>query len=274
MKLTKIFRNHKRELGLVYALSLIADLIYLALPALSASMLDSLQNNSLIGASSFIAAYFIWTIISSLRKYLDTAIFTKIYNRIAYKTIQPTNLPTDILDARLGLLNDIIVFFEYDIPTIIYSFITIVGISITLFCYSPILASACFMVIIPALASNFLIMPKLQRVTAKINNAYEKQHSILAGMNKKQIHAHFDNLRIRNIQKSTLEVINFGIMELFIPCMVAVCVYISIVQNLGIVNTVAITSYAWRLAYSFDIIPYLSKRIVAINDVQRRFESK
>lgn len=272
MKLSKIFAKHKRSLGLVYALSLCADLIYLVMPAISASMLESLQNNSMIGVAWFVATYFVWTIISSIRKYNDTIVFTMIYNRIAIKFAQSSKLSTDIVDARLSLLSDIIVFFEYDIPTIIYSIVTIIGISVTLFYYSPVLMLACFMVVIPAVISNLSIIPKLQRVTAKINNASERQHSILASKNNALIQIHFDHLRIRNIQKSTLEVLNFAIMEIFIPCMVAICAYISVSQNLGIVNTVAITSYAWRLAYSFDIIPYLTKRIIVIRDIQKRFE--
>lgn len=272
MKLSRILSTHKRKLGLVYTLSLCADLIYLAMPAISAFMLQSLQNNSMVGAIWFVATYLTWAAVSSIRKYIDTIVFTMIYNRIAIKFAASSKLPTDILDARLLLLNDIILFFEYDIPTIIYSFVTIIGISVTLFCYSPILALACFMVIIPAIISNLAIVPKLQQVTAKINNASERQHSVLASKNNVLINTHFNHLRIRNIQKSSLEVLNFAIMEMFIPCMVAICVYISISQDLGIVNTVAITSYAWRLAYSFDIIPYLTKRIIVIRDIQKRFE--
>lgn len=272
--LKDIYQQNKFRLFVVYALNILEESAYLAVPAASGMLIDSFLNGTTNGIVIFSAVYLGWNILGVLRKALDTISFTKIYNDVTIKIIEhhkAKNIDTGKINARIELLREVVTFFETDLPFLANSFVTMLGAAGLLYFYNPQLMLICLVIIVPSLIVNYWFGKKMVAATTAVNNEYEKQLDIIENENLDGIRHYLQNIRRINIRKSTLEAVNFGTLEIFVFTMIFASIYIVChTPNIDYGAIVAIYGYILKFAYSFDFIPHLTERMALMSDIQHR----
>jgi ABC-type bacteriocin/lantibiotic exporter with double-glycine peptidase domain len=271
-----IIQLHSLRLTLVYALNLLEELAYLLIPAAAGMLINSFLSGKGWGLVAFSVAYLGWQGTATLRRILDTYIFSLIYTQVVERTVahhKEAEIDTGTINARIELLKTVVEFFEVDLPFLVKSLLTMFGAAALLFFYNSKLALVCIIIIVPSLILNYFFGRKMVLVTEKVNNAYEQQVDIIETKPLPEVQTYLQQVRRLNIQKSNLEAINFGLIEIFVFVMIVVSLYIIChTPHLNYGAIVATYGYILRFAYSFDFIPHLTARLATIRDVIGRLE--
>jgi ABC-type bacteriocin/lantibiotic exporter with double-glycine peptidase domain len=274
--LRSIIQLHRWGLVMVYTLNLLEELAYLLIPAAAGMLINSFLSGKGWGLAAFSLAYLGWQGAATFRRILDTQVFTLVYTQVVERTVahhKETKIDTSTINARIELLKSVVEFFEVDLPFLINSLLTMFGAAALLFFYNANLALICIIVIVPSLILNYFFGRKMALVTEKVNNAYEQQVEIIETHALPEIKTYLQQVRRLNIQKSNLEAINFGMIEVFVFIMIVVSLYIIChTPQLNYGSIVATYGYILRFAYSFDFIPHLTARLASIRDVIGRLE--
>jgi ABC-type multidrug transport system fused ATPase/permease subunit len=275
--LKNIIAQNKLKLGIVYGLNALETICYLFIPAAAGLCIDSFMEQKFYGMWIFTLNYFGWQGISTFRKMYDTRIFSQIYNNISIKTIEhhkAEGIDDGKINARIGLLKDVISFFENDFPFMINSVVMMFGSAFLLFFYNTQILYVCVLIIIPSFIVNWFYSKKMYKVTSELNNEYEKQVDVIAEKHGQDLFQYFDHVRNLNIRKSNYEAYNFAKLELFVFAMIILSLYIiTQTPNIKYGEIVATYGYILRFSYSFDFIPHLTGKVALLKDVNQRLEN-
>ncbi|HAS41063.1 MAG TPA: hypothetical protein DCS93_11315 [Microscillaceae bacterium] len=271
-----IWRNNKGAISFVYLLNIIEEICYLLIPSAVGLLIDTFIEGKGWGILAFTTTYLGWQGANTYRKIKDTIVFTELFNQNSLKVIedhQRKDISTTKINARIELLKEVVEFFERDLPMIFNSVISIIGAAILLFFYNPKLLIISLLIIFPSIVFNYFYSKRILLVTQKINNQYEQQIEVIESRDEAQQKIYFEELRRLNIKRSTLEAINFGVIEIFVFGMILTSIYI-ICHTDGMNYGSIVASYGiiLRFAYGFDFIPYSTTRLATMKDVVQRLD--
>ncbi len=269
-----IWAEHKYAIGFVYLLSLIEQICYLLIPAAVGLLIDSFIYGKGYGVLAFTLTYVGWHGTSTYRQIKDTIVFTELFNQFSMRIIDDhleQGIGVTKINARVEMMNEVVDFFEYDLPFVVNSVVSVVGSSVLLYFYNPKLLIVSVLIILPSSAINFFYAKRIMVATNRYNNQYERQVEVIEHGSRTERLEYFRKLRELDIKKSTLEALNFGLLEVFVFVMIITSIYIicrtdemdygSIVASYGIIL---------RFAYGFDFIPHTTTRLATMKDVLDR----
>jgi ABC-type bacteriocin/lantibiotic exporter with double-glycine peptidase domain len=273
--LIRIWKEDKYAISYIYFLNILEELCYLLIPSTVGMMIDSFFYVKGYGLLAFTLCYVGWQLVALIRRIQDTKIFTEIFNKLSLNILNKKNeeLTTTLISARIGLMNEIVTFFEDDLPFFIRSLISIFGSALLLYYYNPLLLLVSLIIIIPSLIINYYYSSRLNDASYKLNSHYEKQVEIIEKDNKEDQIKYFTELRKYKIRKSNLEAFNFTIIEMFVFVMITVSIYVICKSsNMNYGSIVASYGIILRFAYGFDILPHITSRYATLQDVVKRME--
>jgi ABC-type multidrug transport system fused ATPase/permease subunit len=275
--LKTLITTHKYQLVLVYAINLLETTFYLFIPAAAGYCIDHFIEKQFWGVWAFAVAYIGWQGIATVRKMIDTRIFTKMYANISLKIIQhhkETGIESGIINARVELLKQVVQFFEEDFPFMLNSIIEMFGSAFLLYFYNPKILLVCIIIVVPSFIANRFYSRKMIAATTAVNNEYEKQIDVIVHQQEHEIADYFGFVRQLNIRKSNLEAFNFATLEFFVFAMIVSSLYIiTQTDNIKYGEIVATYGYINRFAFSFDFIPHLTGRVANLQDINKRIEN-
>jgi ABC-type multidrug transport system fused ATPase/permease subunit len=275
--LVHIFQSYKWRLIFIYTLNVIEEIGYLLIPASAGALINTFITGKGWGVLIFVINYLVWQGMATLRRILDSVIFTRIYNDVVIKTIehhQQEGIEVGAINARMELLKQVVTFFEGDLPFLINSIFMMFGAAGLLFFYNTNLMWVCIIIIVPSLILNYFFGKKMVKVTHLVNNAYEKQLEMISTGDLAVIKKYLESVRDLNVRKSSLEAYNFGGLEIFVFLMILTSLYIiCLTPHISYGDIVATYGYILRFAYSFDFIPHLTERMATIRDIQKRLQA-
>jgi ABC-type bacteriocin/lantibiotic exporter with double-glycine peptidase domain len=272
----RIWRENRKPILFIYALNIIEEIMYLLIPSSVGMLIDTFMQNKGYGIYAFIITYLGWQGIAVYRRIADTKTFTMIFNKECLRLIvnhQDREIDTAKINARVELMKQVVDFFERDFPFIIVSIVSIFGAAILLYFYNPKLLLISLFVVIPSILLNSIYSKKIEHVTEDVNNQYENQVNIIDGKNYALQKEYFEQLRLFNIKKSTLEAYNFGLIEVFVFLMIISSIYVICrTENMNYGSIVASYGIILRFAYGFDFIPHTTTKLASLRDILRRID--
>jgi ABC-type multidrug transport system fused ATPase/permease subunit len=277
-----IWQKNKYPIAFVYTLNIIEETFYLLIPSSVGLLIDTFIYDKGFGIWAFAISYIGWQGVAVYRKIQDTKIFTDLFTQFSLEIIENHkhyNIGTAKTTARVELMTEVVDFFETDLPFMVNSIISIVGACILLYFYNVKLLVVSLVIFFPSLLINYFYSKKILAVTKKINDQYENQVDIIESEDKDKQQLYFTELRKLNIEKSTLEAYNFGLLEIFVFIMIITCIYIICkTENLNYGDIIASYGIILRFAYGFDFIPHATTKLATIKDIASRvsetFEKK
>ena len=116
-----IFKKHKWQLVLTYALFSVEMLALLMQPYFLGRAIDGLIYGNNIGLYELIGVYLLWVILGTTRHRIDTRTYTGIYTSFVSRLLNRKYNEKDVskLAAHSNLAREFVDFLEYDLVYVI-----------------------------------------------------------------------------------------------------------------------------------------------------------
>ena len=223
------------------------------------------------------AAHFLYTIVGTIRHRYDTRTYSAIYTSLVTRLLSRHFEGAEVskLSAHSTLAREFIDFLEYDLNYVIEACYNLFGSLILLFFYDRKVVLVCLIVLIPVMIVSYFYGRKMRRLNKAKNDELEHQVDIISTRDKKQIAAHYQNLRRWQIKISDKEAWNFGLMELF--AMAVLCITLLVSVKAGSTpmmagDMIGIYYYIMKFTSGLDTIPYMGQRVASLKDIIQRIE--
>jgi ABC-type multidrug transport system fused ATPase/permease subunit len=273
-----IFKKHKWQLVLTYALFSVEMLALLMQPYFLGRAIDGLIYGNNIGLFELIFVYLVWVIMGTIRHRIDTRTYTGIYTSFVSRLLNRKYDEKDVskLAAHSNLAREFVDFLEFDLVYVIEAAYNIIGSLILLCFYDTKVVLICLSVLIPVSIISFFYGKKMKYLTLKRNDELENQVDIIGVANPISIKKHYNNLRLWQIKISDQEAWNFGAMGLLVLLIVAVSLYVTSwvthTEEIAASNLIVIFMYVKRYGDGLDTIPYTVQRISNLTDIAKRMQ--
>jgi ABC-type multidrug transport system fused ATPase/permease subunit len=272
-----IFLRFKWKMSLTFILLILENLGKVIQPLVLGIAINDLLEKKHDGVYLFSAIYLLGFLIATVRRYLDTRIYTKIYSTIAsemtFEQIE-RDTPISTVTARSSLIKELVDFFEHDLTQAISSLINVIGalvmiaiIDINIFI--GCLISIAIIVLIYMLSSN-----KILHFNVGINNELEKRVDVLESKNTPSIIRHYRNISKWMVKLSDIETLNFGIIEIVLFSLSIFALYSAASSDNTTVGSIFSTlTYILEFSGGVFMLPIVFQQLIRLQEISDRISS-
>jgi ABC-type bacteriocin/lantibiotic exporter with double-glycine peptidase domain len=272
--LQRAIKDSGTGLIVIYCFLLFEILNVLSMPFILGKAINGILLNNQFWAYFFVVQYAMNAVVVTLRRQMDTKLFTKIHNKLIFDVIykyKNGDVGYSETVARVSLLYGVVSFFESDIPSLVKATIQIVGASLMIFYYSKLLFVLCLIFLLPLILINIRYSKKLSVVTKQLNSNLEEQAEIIKNKSVTEIQNYFNSNRLFRIKSSNLDAFNFAKMELLSIIVIGLSVFVISVSDMKSPGDIyAMLAYTIKYSTGFDVMPQLIDKIIFIKDLQKR----
>lgn len=272
MTLLSIFKRYKWRISLTILLVLAEAGAMLLLPLVIGFAIDGLLANSYIGVWQLATVGFGVLISGSLRRLYDTRVYSGIYVDLSSETVaRDTASNTSTLNARVGMLKELVEFLENDFPELMNSLIGLVGTVIILYALDREIFLGC-LAVLALMVIVFLATGKLTiRLNHHYNNTMEEQVVAIEQRHTQPVRGFMGKLMRWNIKLSDLETLIFAIIWLGMTALIL----FSVVEAVGdgVLQTgavMAIVMYVFHFAEGAGMLPLYFQQFLRLREISSR----
>ena len=154
-------------------------------------------------------------IVGASRRMLDSRFYARLYQAMGAMVGTSNTASTSTRTARLGLLTEVIDFFEDSLPGIVNSSIGLVGTLIIIAGLNLKIFAGCAILIVIVVIVYGLSQKATTRDNAGYNNELEQQVTIIGSNKPEALKSHLARLMRWNIKLSDREATNFSVVWVF-----------------------------------------------------------
>ena len=172
--LASIYQQFRWRILLTWFLVFLEGVVWVLLPAILGRAIDSVLIGQWAGVIGLLVLLLVGVFIGTGRRLYDTRVYANIYTRVATSTVKQQKLNDTSLSVtvtRAQLVQELIDFFEYDLPEGFIALVAIIGALIMLPLFELRVFFACLLgtaLIILILASVFLAAQSQNATTGSI----------------------------------------------------------------------------------------------------------
>ena len=188
---------------------------------------DGLLDSSYFGLGALGGLCVAVLVVGAGRRFYDTRAYAGMYRQLATALVEHergSGVETTRTTARVGLLNEVVDFFENTLPELLGAGITFVGTIV-------LLAIIDFDVVVACLVSSVLVgvvyiasWRRIFEYNRQQNDELEQRVSVLSTGRRRRVDVHFRRLLKWNVKLSDLETLNFSAVWLVMAAMLLVCI--------------------------------------------------
>ena len=274
---TTILKTYSGRISMTFAILVVEHLLLLLEPFVIGVAINGLTEQAWQGVYLFLGLEVAIILIGVARRLYDTRAYGGIYREIGQ------NISTNAIEnhedlspaiGRADLLQEVVDFFENELPMAVGSGISIVGALIMLLLLSPYvggvaLASALAIGAIFILSRNWI-----RSLNALVNDELEARARLFMARERKPLLAHFTRFVAHRISLSDLEARNFGLSYLFVVMLIAFALYQTVaVSQSAIGDVFAVLTYAAQFAEGVIILPLMYQQYVRTSEITGRISN-
>lgn len=269
-----IFKGYTSKILTTYFLSIFENSFALLFPYTTGLAINDIMVGKTLGLVYLASAWLINGLTHMVRQRYNIRVFSLIYRDVACSVVREQadrGIESSKIVARSSLSREFVDFFERNIPMLLNTVFRSLGALVMLFIYDWNIALYCIVIALPL----FIINKKYSKVSLilnkNLNDQYEKEVGILTENNPEHIYEHYTLLSKGRINLIDTQVVNWGIMELFIICLIiAVIVRAGTLAGAAAGTIYSIVSYTWNFVNSLDQVPALVQQISRLKDIKSR----
>jgi hypothetical protein len=269
-----IAKEHRRQLLLIYAYMLAAQLLMLAEPYVIGKMIDGLICGQLFWTICYIGIVSFESFFIYRRMVFDTKVYTRIYNTLVMRYLSKSEAEdSSVKLARTEMSSSIIGFLEHDAHYYIYSIVTVAGTLMFIFFENPLAGFVALSCVVPICAIVWIFYKKIAQSTRVGNTQSEEKASIMAQGDIDRISSFFERRRRIAIFASTLQGKNWTALHTtrWIFLVAALAAFASS-GGISQGQAVAMYSYINQFLMSVMSIPIGVETFARIRDVASRLK--
>lgn len=274
---TTILKTYSGRISMTFAILIVEHLLLLLEPFVIGMAINGLTQQAWQGVYLFLGLEVSIILVGVARRLYDTRAYGGIYREIG-QNISANAIETheDLSPAigRADLLQEVVDFFENELPMAVGSAISIIGALIMLLVLSPYVGGVALMSALAIGAIFVLSRNRIRSLNALVNNELEARARLFMARERKPLLAHFTQLVGHRVSLSDLEARNFGLSYLFVVLLIAFALYQSVaVSQSAIGDVFAVLTYAAQFAEGVIILPLMYQQYVRTSEITGRISN-
>lgn len=269
-----VLLEFKWKLIFIFFLILLESAIELVIPLFIGFAIDDALDGSHMGALQLGVLGTFIILIGGGRRFFDSRIYAKVYRRLG--TVMLLKIEKDqasVKTARLGMVNEIVEFFENSFPVLISTIVGMIGVVI-------IIASLNLNVFVAGLVATFLVFliyfltrKRTTRFNSAHNNEFEKQVNVITTNDGTLLASHLKNMMKWNIKLSDLEVFNFSMSWLVLMAFLVLSIVFSVsTGNVAYGALFSLVIYVFQYIESVIALPAFYQNWLRLKEIKARLE--
>ena len=268
--LTLIAKKNFKKLFLTFSLVLAENGLFLVYPVLAGIAINAIVAGDTLLTLSYSCMVFVGWGLGSIRRRVDTQVFSRIYTGLAVSVIM--NEKRAVI-ARANLSREFVDFFEQHFPVFFTSVVSIFGSAIMLLFIEFYVGLAVF-----ALLAIFgVLLPKYiaknDRLYLKLNNQLEREAGRISAGDEHTLKRHYDVLSKLRIRISNREAMSFFIIGASAAAIFSLAIFMLSHKQANAGHIYSVLTYLWTFAISLDDAPRLIEEFSKLKDIGKRVDA-
>ena len=209
--------------------------------------------------------------IAVVRRFVDSRAYAGIYATLGEEMMEAAEgTGTSTRTARLGMLKEVVGFFENSLPELIINVLGLVGVMLVVATLSlPVfvgcLAAAIATVTLYALTGRLTI-----RYNEGLNDEHERQVDAVHSSDPRRLGEHLRAMMRWNIRLSDLEAANFGINWVFMIALLVFAVNAAVTETPEYGAVFALVMYVFQFMESVMLLPLFYQQWLRLREISGR----
>ena len=217
-------------------------------------------------------------LVGAGRRFFDTRAYAVIYRDLAqtlYRREKSCGADLSRVSARVGLLDEVVSFFEDDLPALLEGLVALTGVILVLAWIDYSLMASCLAASLAILLIYLVAESRIFALNLGQNDELERQVRILKTGRERKFDLHIRKLMRWNIRLSDLETLNFSAVWLVLAGLLIWAVWLT-VGNEELSYGAKITSimYVFQYIEAIMAIPLLYAQLIRLKEITRRLEGR
>ncbi len=272
-----ILRKYAGRISITFIILIIENLLLLLEAFILGVAINGLTVRDWDGVLLFLGLEVAITIVGVIRRFYDTRAYGSIYREIGNDISVTAIENQDDLSPAIGradLLQEVVDFFENEMPMGFASVFAIVGALVMLFVLSPLVGLVGLGAALGIGAIFVFSRHRIKSLNKIMNDELESRARVFLDRQREPLAAHFANLVRQKISLSDLEARNFGLSYLFVILMIAFALYQSVaVDQTSIGNVFAILTYTSQFAQGVLVLPMMYQQYIRTAEITGRISA-
>ena len=244
---------------------------WILFPLVIGRAIDSVLADSTRGLYEFAILGIATMGIAVLRRLIDSRAYARIYVTLGEEMAQSAaDTSTSTRTARLGMLREIVEFFENSLPELINSVIGLAGTVLILAALNVPVFLGCLVVAIATVVLYALTGGLTMRYNQGLNDEHERQVDAVDSGDPARLAKHLRAMMRWNIRLSDLEAANFGINWVFMIALLVFAVSAATTETTEYGAVFAIVMYVFQFVESMLMLPFFYQQWLRLREISGR----
>lgn len=205
------------------------------------------------------------------RRVCDSRAYAKVYVRLSEELVaRQAAVTVSAKTARLGMLREVVEFFENSLPTLVNSVFGIAGTALILWTLNLSIFLGCISVGMVAAVLYGFTGKFTTRCNEAFNNEYEKRVEAVESGVPRRVGRHVRRMMRWNIKLSDLEAANFGVVWVFMVALLVFSVNAAVENTDEYGKVFAIVMYVFQFMESVAMLPLYYQEWLRLREITGR----
>ena len=267
----EFIRRFAGRLTLTVSLVVLEAAGWLLFPLFIGRAIDSVLADSTRGLYEFGALGIVTMLIAIVRRLVDSRAYAKIYVGLGEEMVAADGASdTSTRTARLGMLREVVEFFENSLPALVNSLLGLVGTVLILWLLNVPVFLGCLVVAVGTVTLYALTGRLTTRYNEGFNDQYEKQVDAVDSGDAGLLGEHLRAMMRWNIRLSDLEAANFGVNWVFMTGLLVFAVAAAAEQSFEYGAVFATVMYVFQFVESMLATPLYYQQWLRLREISGR----
>lgn len=268
---TEAVRPFRPQLAFTISLVVLEAAGWVLFPLAIGRAVDSVIDGSRRGLWELAALGIATVGVDIVRRVYDSRAYAKVYVRLSEELVMRQEAASvSAKTARLGMLREIVEFFENSLPTLITSVLGLAGTVLILSALNVPIFLGCLGVTAATAVVYGLTGRFTTRYNQAFNNEYERRVEIVESGVARRVGRHVRRMMRWNVKLSDLEALNFGIVWTLMVVLLVFSVSAA-VQDTGEYGEVfAVVMYVFQFMESVILLPMYYQEWLRLREIAGR----
>ncbi len=208
------------------------------------------------------------------RRVYDSRAYARIYVRLSQELVaRQAETSTSAKTARLGMLKEVVEFFENSLPSLVSAVLGLVGtVAILAALNLPVFAGCA--AVMGATAAVYAFTGRLTiRFNQAYNDEYERRVEAVESGNPSLVGRHVRRMMRWNIKLSDLEAANFGVVWVLMMALLVFAVSASVTDQVQYGEVFAVVMYVFQFMEAVTLLPLHYQQWLRLREITGRLET-
>ncbi len=266
-----LIKRFRGRLALTLALVVLETLGWILFPLVIGRAIDSVLVGSAQGLQQLAVLGVATMGIAVLRRLVDSRAYASIYATLGEEMADAAREEsTSTRTARLGMLREVVEFFENSLPELVVSVLSLIGTVAIVATLNTSVFVACAV----TAAATTVLYTLTGRLTIRynqgLNDEHERQVDAVHSSDPRHLGAHLRRMMRWNIRLSDLEAANYGINWVFMIALLVFSVGASVHDSPEYGSVFAVVMYVFQFMESMMMLPLYFQGWLRLREISGR----